>query len=1021
MRYLLLILVTVCIYSEYALAQSVNANVVRLAPTALPATCNVGDLRVDTGDSYKLKLCGLANTWAEIGGTISIGTINTATKSANGLVFAAGVLTAQTADTSFPGLISTGTQSIAGAKTFTGAISASNLTGTNSGDVTLGTASGLSLVGQALSLQTSSGSQTGALTGADWTTFNGKQPAGSYLTALTGDGTAAGPGSSALTLATVNSNVGSFGTATQVPAVTVNAKGLVTAASNTSIQLAESQVTDLTTDLAGKASTTLNNLGTTSINANLLPSATLTRDLGTTSNVWNNIYGFNFNARGDSATFRLSPASDTGTTGSFSYNGVGYFLTAERSDTNQGTPLYITTSSIAGANANGSGSIGLQTGDKTAGTGDSGSIALTTGTSAGGSRGRINLNDGTEGLAGTVWTANNNAGGGRWQIPNVGLNFIAGNPDAEAYTNGWTTYADAAGVYPVDGTGGSPSSTWTRTTSSPLTGNGSFLWTKSANNRQGEGVSYDFTIDSASKVKVLTIEFDYEVASGTFVAGSSGVDSDLEVYIYDVTNGTLIQPSSYKLFSNSTTLADRFRSTFQTASNSTSYRLIIHTATTSASAYTIKFDSISVSPSKYVYGSPITDWVDYTPTFTGFGTVTAIAIQWRRNGPDLEMRGKFTPGTTTGVEGRLSFPSGLTSASGIASLGVAGNVVRADAGAFTCYVLNEPSVNYFTFGVQAAGTAGYSKALGNVALASSTAVGFFASVPILGWSSSVQMSNDTDTRVIGAVITSTSTQSVASSASKFQFNTIVKDTSGSFDATTNYRYTVPVSGIYEFTGAISYGAASALLTTTVYLYKNGVQFKSFQVAVPNGASFGLPFAFSDDAKAGDYYEIFAANSTTTSAISGASLNIFRLSGPSAIATSESVNMSYTGTSTSLTNNTTIQLVFNTKVIDTHNIYSAGTATLPSSGTYFIRGAMTITDSSGIVGRSISITKNGTVISYLELDNAAAGASTKSLQTIAVVNGLAGDLIKITGYQNTGGAIVPTNDTGTQFNIYRVGN
>lgn len=112
-----------------------------------------------------------------------------------------------------------------------GNITGANLSGTNTGDVTLGTASGLSLVNQVLSLALASTSTTGALSNTDWNTFNGKQASGNYLTALSGDGTAAGPGSSALTLATVNSNVGNFTLAN----ITVNGKGLVTAASSTAV------------------------------------------------------------------------------------------------------------------------------------------------------------------------------------------------------------------------------------------------------------------------------------------------------------------------------------------------------------------------------------------------------------------------------------------------------------------------------------------------------------------------------------------------------------------------------------------------------------------------------------------------------------------------------------------------------------------------------------------------------------------------------------------------------------------
>jgi len=49
--------------------------------------------------------------------------------------------------------------------------------------------------------QSSSGSTKGFLTSTDWTTFNNKQPAGNYITSLTGDVTASGPGSATATIA----------------------------------------------------------------------------------------------------------------------------------------------------------------------------------------------------------------------------------------------------------------------------------------------------------------------------------------------------------------------------------------------------------------------------------------------------------------------------------------------------------------------------------------------------------------------------------------------------------------------------------------------------------------------------------------------------------------------------------------------------------------------------------------------------------------------------------------------------
>lgn len=88
-----------------------------------------------------------------------------------------------------------------------GTITGSNLSGTNTGDVTLGTANGLSLVGQVLSLGLSSTSTTGALSSTDWNTFNNKQSALTF---------------GSISTSTIGVTVGSGSNSTVGPNVTVN-------------------------------------------------------------------------------------------------------------------------------------------------------------------------------------------------------------------------------------------------------------------------------------------------------------------------------------------------------------------------------------------------------------------------------------------------------------------------------------------------------------------------------------------------------------------------------------------------------------------------------------------------------------------------------------------------------------------------------------------------------------------------------------------------------------------------------
>jgi hypothetical protein len=86
----------------------------------------------------------------------------------------------------------------------------------------------------------------------------------------TGDAT----GSTALTLATVNSNVGSFGSATQATQVTVNAKGLVTSAANVTVTPAVGSITGLGTGVASALSVNVGSVGAALVSGGVLGTPT---------------------------------------------------------------------------------------------------------------------------------------------------------------------------------------------------------------------------------------------------------------------------------------------------------------------------------------------------------------------------------------------------------------------------------------------------------------------------------------------------------------------------------------------------------------------------------------------------------------------------------------------------------------------------------------------------------------------------------------------------------------------------
>ena len=563
--------------------------------------------------------------------------------------------------------------------------------------------------------------------------------------------------------------------------------------------------------------------------------------------------------------------------------------------------------------------------------------------------------DGTSGQAlktdgaGTLSWGNASGGSGA-------QNYIE-NPDAEVDTTGYAVYADAAGTSPVNGTGGSGNVTWTRSTSSPLRSTASFLLTKDAANRQGEGVSYDFSVDTADQAKVMQISFDYIVSSGTFVAGTSSTSSDVTVWIYDVTNSVLIQPSSFKLLSNSSTISDKFNATFQTASNSTSYRLIFHVGSTSASAYVLKFDSIAVSPSTYVYGTPVTDWQNFTPTGS-WSTNTTYTGKWRRVGDSMELDVSLTlAGAPTAAGLTVNMPSGYTidttkiSATTGGSTPILGVGTSWDSGTtiYQGYVTYNSTTSVIVYANGASSTYTNAQQVSStvpMTWASGDIQSLKFSVPILGWSSSVQTSDQTDTRVVAAQATGFDNVTVGNGATeRLTFTTVGIDTHGSVDAS-NERINIIVPGNYTANANVyiqSYTPSTAASSIQCKIRVNGGTSYIIGAAGPNGTSAGarqlncsalIPVPL----KSGDYVELLVSQDTGASFTTLGGLTTFdiiRLSGPSAIAASESITVKAYDTAGTTINSSNNTKPFATEVYDSHGAFdgSTGIFTAPISGKY----------------------------------------------------------------------------------------
>ena len=505
-------------------------------------------------------------------------------------------------------------------------------------------------------------------------------------------------------------------------------------------------------------------------------------------------------------------------------------------------------------------------------------------------------------------------------------------------------YADAAATSPVDGSGGSPASTIAVSADTSLIGTSNFLWTKSAANRQGEGWSQNFSIDSAYQSKPMTISALYKVASGTYA------DNDVSVWVYDLTNAVLIQPSAYQI--KNTTGVEQLKCEFQASSNSTSYRLIFHTASTSALAYTLRFDALSISPNTYNSGAGITDWVAYTPTFTGVGTASNVSFRSRRVGGNLEVQGYFVTGTVTaanvaislgygGVSGNVTTSSTLPSGGQIVGSGGLG---LNTASSFTAIVT--PSVTTFGIGFPSASSTAVSFTPGT-SLGTGNVFEIFLSTPIQGWGTSQVLSSETASNVVGMLALG---PSISQSSGDFVFSSVVRDTSGMYNSSTGV-VTIPVSGLYNIKAEVTNNSTGTGQTNGIDLFKNGSTLTDYggfvysksasdrnlcKIAVDN-----LPLVAGDQIKV----RVQASAAGTFNGNLGTPFfSVQRVSGPAQIAASEKIYLQYTGNAGTVLTAGTTNLDFTNKVVDSHGAWNGSVFTAPRPGWYDVKGSALATTS-----------------------------------------------------------------------------
>ena len=307
------------------------------------------------------------------------------------------------------------------------------------------------------------------------------QPAANYITGLSGDVLASGPGVAAATLATVNFSSGTFGNGNTIPIVTVNSKGLVTNITPTPINLPPISLTFIG-DVVGS--------GLTGSNITLLLQ-------NVNPNPYNTITPLKFSVNGKGLVTSASPITASDIVNILGYSPSG---TAGSSGTSGTTG----TSGTSGVN----GTSGIDGTFGTSGTSGTSGSSATSGTS------------GTSGSSGTAGTSGSTGTSG-----SSGTTGTSGS-------SGTTGTSGSSGTSGTTGTSGSSGTSGTTGTSGSSGLSGDRFKTTSTTT---------YTLQAPGNPGTLTVDpgLSYTVAQSIIIAYDANNHNEAEVTSYNSITGVI--------------------------------------------------------------------------------------------------------------------------------------------------------------------------------------------------------------------------------------------------------------------------------------------------------------------------------------------------------------------------------------------------------------------------------------------------------------------------------------------------